>query len=50
MALVILQFVGAATVGTGVVLGIRQLLKMQNPLKKYVRKIVTEYLTELSKD
>ena len=50
MALIILQFIGGATVGTGVVLGIRQLLKIKNPIKSYVRKIVTEYLTELSKD
>lgn len=50
MALVILQFIGGATVGTGVVLGIRQLLKIKNPLKTYVRKMVIEYLEELTKD
>ena len=45
-----LQIIGGATIGVGIALGLWQLSKMENPLKRYVKKVVNEYLKDLSKE
>jgi hypothetical protein len=47
---IILQVIGGVTVGVGIALGIWQLSKMENPLKRYVKKVVNQYLKDLSKE
>ena len=51
----LLEIIGAFTIGAGLTLGIwkgikkLKTVKINNPIKNYIRKVVLEYLQELQK-